>query len=65
MWYVEVVKNWKDGETLLWECLTREQSRQIHMEWSESSAMVRSGVMPNIQLEPLIETEYDGMEIVY
>jgi hypothetical protein len=35
------------------------------MDWSKYSAMVRSGFMAdNNPPEPLIETEYDGMEIV-
>ncbi len=65
MWYVELIENWEDGKTQIWEGLTREQSRQIHMDLSKYSAMVRSGFMAdNNPSEPLIETEYDGMEIV-
>ena len=45
MWYVEAKINIR-GEVEIWEGLTREQSREIHSQYSQSGAyMVRSGIM--------------------
>jgi hypothetical protein len=46
MWYVEVIESWTNQQVQIWECLTRQQSREIHRQFSQSgAAMVRSGVM--------------------
>ena len=46
MWYVEVIESWTNQDVQIWECLTRQQSREIHRKFSQSgAAMVRSGIM--------------------
>ena len=48
MWYVEAKIN-VGGNVEIWECLTREQSREIHSSYSQRGAyFVRSGIMGGV-----------------